>query len=74
MISVRAMAAEGMPNAEIATVLKLHEFKVGLYRKSLSRASEKRLQNALEACCSADRALKLSPQGYAPLEELICKL
>lgn len=74
MIAVRAMTADGTPNAEIGSVLKLHEFKVGLYQKSLRQTSEKRLLNARDACLDADRALKLSPQGYTALEQLICKL
>lgn len=74
MVSVRAMASEGAANAEIASALKLHEFKVGLYQKSLRGVSEEKLRRILDACCDADRALKLSPQGYAPLEKLICGL
>lgn len=74
MIAVRAMSVEGISQAEIATTLKLHEFKVGLYQKSLRGTSEQRLQRALDACSAADRSLKLSPTGYAPLEQLICNL
>ncbi len=74
MIAVRAMTAEGVPSSEIASVLKLHEFKVGLYQKSLRNTTEKRLQRALKACTEADASLKLSPQGYLPLELLICNL
>ena len=73
MVAVRSMTQEGTPNAEIASVLKLHEFKVGLYQKSLRQIGEKRLQRALEACCEADQSLKLSPTGYTPLEQLICR-
>lgn len=74
MLGVRAMTADGTPNAEIATALKLHEFKVGLYQKSLRNTSEKRLRRALDACLAADASLKLSPQGYTALERLICTL
>ncbi len=74
MVAVRAMQQEGTPAAEIASILKLHEFKVGLYQKSLRQTSERRLLRALDACTDADRSLKSSSAGYAPLEELICKL
>ena len=76
MVSVRAMSAEGTPPAEIASAFKkpLPEFKVKLYQRSLRNTSEKRLRRALEACVAADAALKLSPQGYTPLEKLICSL
>ncbi len=74
MVSIRAMLGDGTPTSEIAGVLKLHEFKVGLYQKSLRRTTDQRLQRALDACTDADRALKSSPTGYAPLEALICRL
>ena len=74
MVAIRAMTAQGTPAAEMASVLKLHEFKVGLYQKSLRTVGDARLSHALDACCDADRALKLSPQGYSALEELICKI
>ncbi len=75
MIAVRSMTSDGVPTAEISAVLKLHEFKVGLYQKSLRRIGEKRLRRALAACTAADQTLKLSPtSGYSALEQLICNL
>ncbi len=74
MLAVRAMTDDGTPNAEISALLKLHEYKVGLYQRSTRQSSEKRLKNALDACLEADRALKSSTQGYIALEQLICKL
>ena len=79
MLAIRAMSADGTPNAEIASAMKMHEFKVGLYQKSLRTSSEQRLRRAMEACIAADTSLKLSQaggvmQGYAPLERLICSL
>ena len=75
MAIIRAMTAEGAPISEICAAFKpaWHEYRVGLYQKSLRQISEKRLKNALDACLEADRALKLSPQGYTALEQLICK-
>ena len=74
MIAVRAMLAEGTTPAEIGAVLKLHEYRVGLYRKSLRQTSERRLRRALDACVAADAVLKLSPKGYIALEKLICSI
>lgn len=74
MINVRAMMNEGATTAEISSLLTLHEYKVGLYQKSLRNASTERLTRALEACVEADASLKLSPKGYTPLERLICTL
>lgn len=76
MIAVRAMTADGVSTAEIGAAFKppLHEFKVGLYQKSLRSTTEKRLRRALEFCQEADASLKLSSRSYAPLERLICIL
>lgn len=75
MISVRSMTADGTPVSEISTALKLHEYKVGLYQKSLRKTTDAKLKRALTACTEADVALKLSPmKGYRTLERLICEL
>jgi len=74
MVAVDAMAREGAPNAQISSALGLHEYKVGLYRKSIASAREGRLARALDACLDADRLIKLSGTGYEPLEQLICRL
>lgn len=73
MVAVDAMVRDGAPNAQIASVLKLHDYKVGLYRKSIAAAREGRLERALDACLAADRSMKLGA-GYEPLEQLICKI
>ena len=72
--AVRAMSRDGASAAEISAQLKLHEYKVGLYQKSLRNADDQRLERALRACCEADRSIKSAPQAYTALEELICKL
>jgi DNA polymerase III delta subunit len=75
MAIIRSMTAEGAPIGEICAAFKpaWHEYRVGLFQKSLRQISEKRLKSAMEFCLEADRALKLSPQGYTALEQLICK-
>ncbi len=74
MESIYAMQADGATAQEIASALKLHEYRVGLYQKSLRQAQQGRLRHALDACIAADAALKLSPQGYTALEKLICSI
>ena len=74
MLAVLLLTREGKTPAEIASVLKLHEYKVSLYRKSASAVGEAAVRRMISACHEADRALKLSPQGYAALEKLICSL
>ena len=75
MIAVHTMTESGIPAAQIGQAVgKLHEYKVGLYQKSLRNTSRRRLHRALEACESADKAIKSSADGYAALERLICTL
>ena len=76
MIAVQAMTAEGLPAKEIGSAFRppLHEYKIGLYQKSLRNTNKKRLRRALNACIAADAAIKSSAKGYAPLEKLICTL
>ncbi len=75
MLGVQKMLADGLAPTEISSVLKIHEFRVGLYQKSLRASSENRMRRALDACLTADAALKLSPtKGYTVLERLICSL
>ena len=75
MITVRALSADGVPNSEIAANFKIHEYRVGLYQKSLRNVSTERLKSTLNACLAADASLKLSPvNGYDALEKLICTI
>lgn len=74
MTNVQAMLQSGATEQETAAALKLHAFRVGLYRKSLAHKRPGALKDALAACTAADRTLKLSPQGYAALERLICSV
>lgn len=73
MLSVLLLTREGKPSTEIASLLKLHEFKVRLYLQNTA-VGEARLRAALAACDRADRIMKLSPQGYSALEDVICSL
>lgn len=75
MICIQTMTADGTPASSIGPPLKLGEYQVSLYQRSLRQTSEKRLRRALQACTEADIALKGSYQkDYAPLEKLICTL
>lgn len=77
MVAVRSMTNDGASAAEIAASFtpKLHEYRVGLYQKSLRQADERRLRRALDACTAADQLLKRSgTPGYAALEQLFCNL
>ena len=71
---VYALSKNGASASEIASTMKIHEFRVGLYLKCLRGAPEVRLRRAIDACTDADASLKLSPQGYTALEKLICSI
>ena len=74
MKTVSVLAKDGTPSSEIASLTKLHEFRVNLYLKSLNRISDSRLDRAIAVCSQADAAIKLSAPGYAPIEQLICSI
>lgn len=74
MLAVCLMTAEGRRPEEIAAATGVHPYKVGLYRKTLATVDESRIRRAIALCAEADAALKLSPQGYAPIERLVCAL
>lgn len=74
LISVKSLADGGCSLSEISSILKMNEYKVKLYAQGAASKSLKRLKNAVALCSEADIAIKLSPQGYIPLERLICSL
>ena len=74
MEAIYALQKSGQTQTMIAATMKMHEYRVGLYLRSLSRTSPERLRRAIDACAAADAALKLSPQGYAALEVLVCSV
>ena len=79
MESIRAMEADGCSFGEIAEHFKrhfkYHEYKIGLYQKSLRQISEKRPRRAIEFCVDADTTIKNSwTSGYLALERLICSI
>lgn len=72
MEAIFFLSKSGLSVPDIASQTKIHEFRVGLYLKSLNRTPDGRLRRAIDACAAADATLKLSPQGYTALERLIC--
>lgn len=74
MLNVCAMQSEGASRADIASALKLHEYKCGLYMKALAGMEPGRLRAAVERCADADRLLKSSELRYIALERLICTI
>lgn len=74
LVSVKALQEQGLPTPEIAATLKMNDYKARLYASAASSKPYARLKRALLLCSEADLSLKLSMQGYAALERLICTL
>ncbi len=72
MAAVAHLLAEGVDRREVAKVLKIHEYRAGLYAKACAGKSLESLDRAVELCAEADVKLKTSGAGYVPLERLIC--
>jgi DNA polymerase-3 subunit delta len=71
---VRLYLDAGKGTAEIAALLKMHEYKTGLLVKAVAGVNPARLSRAVALCTEADAAVKLSSGSYAPIEKLICSL
>ncbi len=71
---VRLHLDAGKSTKEIASLMKLHEFKAGLLVKAVSRTDPARILRAVALCAEADAALKRSYGDYTPIEKLICSL
>ncbi len=74
MISVKALINDGCTVGEAAAILKMNEYKAKIYAAGASKKSMEKLKAALDLCVEADLSVKLSPQGYIPIEKLICSL
>lgn len=72
MAAVSSLLREGHTQREIASILKIHEYRVSLLTKS--NISRELAQRLLEKCQAADMSLKSSSGGYEVLEKLICTL
>ncbi len=75
LLAVRLIADGGATPAGIASALKMHEYRVGLYLGRARATDAERLRAAVTACREADRALKSAAgDGYGVIERLICGL
>lgn len=74
MHAVRLYLDAGRSVKEIATALKLHEYKAGLLCKAAGRTDPARLLRAVSLCAEADAAVKRASGDYAAIEKLICSL
>ena len=72
MLVIKTLADRGLSAPEIAASLKMNEYKLARYLKSLRGMSTERVQQLISAAARADAEVKSSGKGYAPLEKLIC--
>lgn len=74
LFAIKVLQDEGHNISEISRVLKMNEYKIKLYANTTVSKSRESFERALRLCAEADLSLKLSPQGYASIEKLICSL
>ena len=76
LLMVETLYSAGNNKAQIASVLKMHEFKVGKYLKCISGENPKKFVRALELCQEADvKSKSLSNlTSYIALERLVSSL
>ena len=75
MLAVKLMSESGTHPKDIASVLKLHEYRVKLYLGNVRQLSREKLTRAVKLSAEADSSLKnYSSSGYLEIEKLICAL
>lgn len=75
MYSCALLQDAGKTKTEIASALKIHEYRAGLYMKSASARGKKRLRASLRACLDADVRIKSTPaDSYTVLDRLVIEL
>lgn len=72
MLMIKTLYEKGYSAPEIAAQLKINEYKLARYLKSLRNVSVERMHATIRAAALADSELKSGAKSYAPLEKLIC--
>jgi DNA polymerase-3 subunit delta len=74
LISVRVLLDKGLTSYDIASRMKMHEYKAKLYCNSARSAKTEKLKRAIALCLEADLELKSGTMSYLPIEKLVCAL
>ena len=74
MQSARVLFNAGKNVAEVAAVLKTHEYKTRLISKALAKTSPTRLARVIALAARTDQALKRSSGDYSLIEALIAAI
>jgi transcriptional regulator len=72
MMMVASLRAEGLTSSEIASALKMHEYRVSMILRNDPKVEICR--NMLKRCHEADLDVKRSRDGYSAIEKLICTI
>ncbi len=72
MLAVKTLADKGLSTPEIASALRMNEYRLARYQRSLRGMSTERVHQLISAAARADTEVKSSGKSYAPLEKLIC--
>lgn len=72
MLLVKIFAEGGYSQAQIASKMKMHEFKVSKYLKAVAHIPREKLEEAVAYCREADLEFKSGTANFVPVEKLIC--
>ncbi len=69
----KLLLTSGRGVSDVASLLKVHEYKAGLYKNAVEKIPEERLRRAVWLCHETDLAMKsYGKKNYEQLEKLIC--
>ena len=75
LYQTKLLMTAGQGLSDIAKLLRVHEYKAGLYMKTVARLSEEKLARAVTLCQDADLAMKsYGKRDYEQIEKLVCLL
>ncbi|MBQ8915019.1 MAG: DNA polymerase III subunit delta [Clostridia bacterium] len=74
MMAISYLLSEGADRATVASKMKMHEYRAGLYVSAVAGSPPERLLAAAKRCREADLKLKSTPLDYVALERLICTI
>lgn len=74
MMAICYLMAEGADKAAVASKMKMHEYRAGLYMQAVAGSPPERLLAAAKRCRDADIKLKSTSLDYIALERLICTM
>lgn len=74
LLAVKMQLISGRSAGDIATKLKMHEYKAKIYIRAAQNMELERIRSLIKMCCEADSAMKMSDRSYLSLEKLICSI